>query len=44
VRVGPHRRSILLPDALARRPVTDASLSEGSLAVRFGPTAEGHRE
>ena len=37
VRVGPHRRSIVLPEALVRRTVTGAVLDEGSLAVRFGP-------
>lgn len=37
VRVGPHRRSIVLPEALGRRPVTGAVLDEGALAVRFGP-------
>jgi len=37
VRVGPHRRSIVLPEALVRRAVTGAVLDEGSLAVRFGP-------
>ena len=35
VRVGPHRRSILLPDALARRSVADATLVDGHLDVRF---------
>lgn len=35
VRVGPHRRSLLLPDALARRCVTDAALHDGQLEVRF---------
>lgn len=37
VRVGPHRRSIVLPEALGRRAVTGAALDEGSLTVRFGP-------
>lgn len=37
VRVGPHRRSIVLPEALVRRTVTGAVLDDGSLAVRFGP-------
>ena len=36
VRVGPHRRSMLLPDALVRRSVTDASLADGALHVHFG--------
>jgi arsenite-transporting ATPase len=37
VRVGPYRRSLLLPDTLARRPVAGASLRDGRLDVRFGP-------
>ena len=41
VRVGPHRRSMLLPDALAHRPVVDATLGDGELAVRFGLTGSG---
>jgi arsenite/tail-anchored protein-transporting ATPase len=40
VRVGPYRRSLLLPDALARRPVADAALHEGRLDVRFGPVGD----
>lgn len=36
VRVGPHRRSIVLPDALARRSVIDATLLGAGLAVHFG--------
>jgi arsenite-transporting ATPase len=36
VRVGPYRRSLLLPDALARRPVDAAALVDGHLEVRFG--------
>ena len=36
VRVGPQRRSIVLPDALSRRRVLGAALSAGTLAVRFG--------
>jgi arsenite-transporting ATPase len=35
VRVGPYRRSLLLPDTLRRRDVTGASLDEGTLRVRF---------
>jgi arsenite-transporting ATPase len=44
VRVGPHRRSILLPDSLRRRPVIDARLSEGVLRVAFalGGRDNGH--
>ena len=35
IRVGPYRRSILLPDALRRRPVIDAALRDGALRVVF---------
>ncbi len=38
VRVGPYRRSILLPDSLKRRQVVDAALRDGALAVTFAPT------
>ena len=38
VRVGPYRRSILLPDSLRRRKVTDAALRDGALRVTFAPT------
>ena len=38
VRVGPYRRSILLPDSLKRRQVVDAALQDGALAVTFAPT------
>jgi len=37
VRVGPYRRSILLPDSLRRRAVTDAALRDGALRVTFAP-------
>lgn len=36
VRVGPYRRSVLLPDSLRGRKVTDAALRDGSLRVLFG--------
>ena len=36
VRVGPYRRSMVLPDALLRRTVQGASLRDGTLEVRFG--------
>jgi arsenite-transporting ATPase len=36
VRIGPHRRSIVLPDALSRRQVVGAAMVEGHLNVRFG--------
>ncbi len=35
VRVGPYRRSVLLPDSLRGRPVADASLRDGALRVLF---------
>ncbi|HSP04374.1 MAG TPA: ArsA family ATPase [Acidimicrobiales bacterium] len=38
VRVGPYRRSILLPDSLKRRQVVDAALRDGVLCVTFAPT------
>lgn len=38
VRVGPYRRSILLPDSLKRRQVLDAALRDGALSVTFAPT------
>ncbi|GAC1602493.1 MAG: ArsA family ATPase [Acidimicrobiales bacterium] len=37
VRVGPHRRAIMLPDSLSRRSVVEAKLVDGDLAVRFSP-------
>jgi arsenite-transporting ATPase len=36
VTVGPHRRTIVLPDSLRRRPVAGASLAAGRLTVEFG--------
>ena len=35
VKVGNYRRSILLPDALARLSAAGASFEEGSLKVRL---------
>ena len=35
VRVGSHRRAVLLPDTLRRRPVGAASLRDGTLRVLF---------
>lgn len=35
VRVGPYRRSVLLPDSLRGRAVTDAALRDGALRVLF---------
>ena len=37
VRVGPHRRSIVLPDSLRRRDVTGAVLRDHGLEVSFAP-------
>lgn len=36
VTVGPHRRTLVLPEALRRREVMGAALDEGRLRVRFG--------
>ena len=36
VRVGPYRRSLVLPDALRRRAVEGAELRNGTLTVSFG--------
>lgn len=44
IRVGGHRRSLLLPDSLRRRPVGAASLRDGQLRVTFageGESGEG---
>ena len=38
IRVGPYRRSILLPDSLRRRQVVDATLRDGTLRVTFANT------
>ena len=35
VSVGPYRRSMVLPDSLRSRRVTDARLDEGELVVEF---------
>ena len=35
VRVGPYRRSVLLPDSLRSRAVADAALRDGTLRVLF---------
>jgi arsenite-transporting ATPase len=37
VRVGPHRRAIVLPDSLRRREVAGATLRRGVLRVTFTP-------
>ena len=36
LRTGPYRRAVALPDALRRRPVTDAVLLDDALHIRFG--------
>jgi arsenite-transporting ATPase len=41
VRVGPYRRSFILPDALHRREVTRARLEGGILQVSFGDPEGG---
>jgi arsenite-transporting ATPase len=45
VSVGPRKRTIILPAALARRSPTAAKLADGALEVSFetsGATADGH--
>ena len=44
VSVGPRKRTIILPAALARRNATGAKLADGSLEVRFETqsTTDGH--
>lgn len=41
IRVGSHRRALLLPDSLKRRPVGAASLRNGRLRVTFAGDASG---
>ncbi len=41
LRVGQHRRALLLPDSLRRREVASASLLEGRLRVRFEDVTPG---
>jgi arsenite/tail-anchored protein-transporting ATPase len=41
VRVGPYRRSLVLPDALRRRVIDGAELREGTLTVTFGDRVPG---
>ena len=38
VRVGPHRRAVVLPDSLRRRAVAGARLADGRLQVTFSGT------
>jgi arsenite-transporting ATPase len=40
VRVGSHRRAVLLPDSLRRRPVGAAALRDGKLRVTFAGADE----
>lgn len=41
IRLGPYRRSFILPDALHRREVTRARLDGGTLQVTFGSPGAG---
>jgi len=41
VRVGPHRRAVVLPDSLRRREVTGATMVDGWLEIDFEPSADG---
>lgn len=43
VRVGPYRRAVRLPDSLRHRPVAEARVDDGQLAVSFGPPARPER-
>ncbi|QXC62307.1 ArsA family ATPase [Aquihabitans sp. G128] len=43
IRVGSHRRALLLPDSLRRRPVGAASLRDGRLHVTFAGDADRDR-
>ena len=36
VALGPHRRTLVLPDSLRRREICSAALDDGRLRVRFG--------
>jgi arsenite-transporting ATPase len=40
VTVGGQRRVVALPEWLAGRPVTGATLADGRLSVHFGPPAD----
>jgi arsenite-transporting ATPase len=40
VRVGPHRRAVMLPDSLRRRDVAGAAMAGSWLEVRFAEPAE----
>ncbi|MGC2240459.1 MAG: TRC40/GET3/ArsA family transport-energizing ATPase [Acidimicrobiia bacterium] len=41
IRVGPYRRSFILPDALHRRQVSRARLDQGTLVVSFADPEKG---
>jgi arsenite/tail-anchored protein-transporting ATPase len=41
VRVGPYRRSLLLPESLRRRPVASAQLRDGVLRIAFADPPGG---
>jgi arsenite-transporting ATPase len=41
VRVGSHRRAVVLPDSLQRREVTGATMVDGWLEIGFEPVADG---
>lgn len=41
VSVGPYRRSLLLPDALIGRPITEARIDSDRVTIRFGNSIEG---
>ena len=43
IRVGSHRRALLLPDSLRRRPVGAASLRDGRLRVTFAGDVDRDR-
>lgn len=44
VTVGPHRRSLLLPDTLGEVPVEGAGLEDGALRIRFAASLAGRAE
>jgi arsenite-transporting ATPase len=41
VRVGSHRRAVVLPDSLQRREVTGATMVDGWLEIGFELAADG---
>ena len=44
VRVGPHRRSVGLPDSLRRRPVSGATMVDDRLEITFGSAPQRESE